>query len=507
MTHLVWLLAFVLASPAAADKDKDKKKAPEKAAPAGVSAEDLVKQADEKAAAGDAAGAKELLEKAAALPTAGGDVSLRLGRLLESTHDLDGAMDAYKAAADKLAGGAKGEALGRLALVQETRGVAEADKNALAAAAADAAGAVPSIALARLRAREGKGDEALALAQKAVAAGGPSVADAQAALGRAQEAKGALSEAEAAYRAAGGADASNLTAAVGLARVLRRSGRAAEALPLLEKVIAAAPGAVDAYKESARVKIAMGRGADALGDASTAAAMAENDPDAARVVQEATVAKALVYVAQNQPDLAIQDLVALRDKNPDLALARVGLGRAYAAKRQPDQAIVELNKAIELDPTSAEAQYQLGYVQLMLKSNAAAAVAPFDKAVAAEPSNLDYRTQLGRALAAAGQADRAVAELTKVTGAPGYGKADAWIYLGQAQVGAKKYKDAIATLEKASTLAPDNMVVERFLAWAYFGLKDSKNFVEHGRKAKALGEKEPTLLGYLTRIEGGEPIK
>jgi len=94
-----------------------------------------------------------------------------------------------------------------------------------------------------------------------------------------------------------------------------------------------------------------------------------------------------------------------------------------------------------------------------------------------------------------------------VTGAPGYGKADAWIYLGQAQVGAKKYKDAIATLEKASTLAPDNMVVERFLAWAYFGLKDSKNFVEHGRKAKALGEKEPTLLGYLTRIEGGEPIK
>ena len=26
-------------------------------------------------------------------------------------------------------------------------------------------------------------------------------------------------------------------------------------------------------------------------------------------------------------------------------------------------------------------------------------------------------------------------------------------------------------------------------------------------KAKALGEKEPTLLGFLTRIEAGEPIK
>ena len=187
--------------------------------------------------------------------------------------------------------------------------------------------------------------------------------------------------------------------------MLRRTGRAAEALPLLEKVIAAAPGAVDAYKESARVKIALNRGGEALGDASTAAALAENDPDAARVVQEATVAKALVYVAQNQPDLAIQDLTALRDKSPDLALARVGLGRAYAAKRQVDQAIVELNKAIELDPTNADAQYQLGYVQLILKGNAAAAVAPFEKAVAAEPGNLDYRMQLGRALIAAGQVD------------------------------------------------------------------------------------------------------
>src|SRR5262249_20153415 len=334
--------------------------------------DDLVKQADAKIAAGDAAGAKELLQQAAALPTATGDVSLRLGRVLESTHELDGAMDAYKAAGDKLTGPAKAEALGRLALVQETRGGAAADKNAGAPAAPGPAGAVRQIALARLRARQGKADEALALAQKAVAAGGASVADAQAAVGRAQEAKGAWADAEAAYRAGGGADASNLTSAVGLARVLRRTGKPAEALPLLEKVIAAAPGAVDAYKESARVKIALGRGQDALGDASTAAALAENDPEATRVVQEATVAKALEYVKQNQPDLAIQDLTALRDKNPDAAIVRVGLGRAYAAGRQVDLAVVELKKAVELDPSSADAQYQLGYVQHMIKRDAAA---------------------------------------------------------------------------------------------------------------------------------------
>jgi tetratricopeptide (TPR) repeat protein len=502
MTHVAWLLAFLLLSPLTADKDKDKKKA-DSAAKAGVSAEDLIRQADEKAAAGDVAGAKELLEKAAALPGASGDASLRLGRLLQAT-ELDGALDAYKAAADKLAVPAKGEALGRLALVQEMRGAPEFAATAEAAAAADKDGPFPMIALARLRAREGKGDEALALAQKAVAAGG---ADGQAALGRAQEARNALPEAEVAYRAALAADAANLPATVGLARVLRRSGRAPEALPLLEKAIASAPGAVEAYKESARVKIAVGRGADAVGDAMTAAALAENDPDAARVAQEATVAKALGYVAQNQPDLAIQDLTALRDKSPDLAIARVGLGRAYAAKRQIDLALVELKKAVELDPASAEAQYQLGYVQYMLKRDPAAAVGPYEKAVAAEPANVEYRTQLGAALAGANQSDRAVEELTKVTATPGYKRADAWIYLGQAQLLAKHYKDAIAALDKAAAAAPDNVQVETFLAWSYFGLKDSKSFVEHGRKAKTLGQKDATLLGYLTRIEGGEAIK
>ena len=100
-----------------------------------------------------------------------------------------------------------------------------------------------------------------------------------------------------------------------------------------------------------------------------------------------------------------------------------------------------------------------------------------------------------------------MAELTKVTSTPGYQKADGWIYLGQAQLGAKRYKDAIGSLDKAAAVAPNNQNIETFLAWSYFGLKDSKNFIDHARKAKALGQKEPTLLGYLTRIEGGEPIK
>src|SRR5258707_3122867 len=118
MTHVACLRALLLASRCAADKDKEKdKKKPEAAAKAAVSAEDLVRQAEEKAAAGDAAGAKELLEKAAAMPSASRDVSLKLRRLLQSTHDLDAAIDAYKSAGEKLTAAGDGEGLGPLPLL------------------------------------------------------------------------------------------------------------------------------------------------------------------------------------------------------------------------------------------------------------------------------------------------------------------------------------------------------------------------------------------------------
>jgi len=503
MKALMAVLVLALAVPAAAQekgKKDEKKPAP---APAASSPEQLMREAEQKAAAGDKDGAAELLRRAVAMPTATAEPSMRLGRLLEGKFEFDAAIDAYKAAGDKLTGPAKGEALGRMAVLQQVRGMPEASATAQAAAAADPQGVWPVIAQARALAREGKGDEAVAMAQQAAAAGG---AAASSALGYAQEAKGDLAAAEASYRAAVNDPEQKAIASIGLARVLRKTGRAAEAEPILRKALEDAPGAVEAYKESARVKIALNRASEAVGDAATAAALAEGDADAQALVQEVGVAQALGYLATNQPDLAIQDLIKLREQH-DSPQVRVGLARAYVAKRQADLAIPELQKAVELDPKNAEAQYQLGFVQHMLKRNPAAAVPAYEKAVAADPANLDYRTQLGAALAAANQSGRAVEELGKVTATPGYTKADAWIYLGQANLVGKKYKDAIAALEKASTLAPSNPQVETFLAWSYFGLKDSKNFLDHGRKAKALGQTDATLLDYLARVEKGEPIK
>ncbi len=502
------LVAALLAAPAfTADKKKDDKKAkdaPAAQAPAAQvpAAQDAVKEAEAKLAAGDADAAIAVLEKAAG---ADGKAGLRLGTLRESRGELLPAEDAYRAAAQRLSGPEKGEALGRLAVVQDSRGIAEAPANAEAAIAADPEGAWPTIAMSYRRTHEGKADEGVALAQKAVAAGGG--AGAKAALGHALDVKGDVAAAEAAYREAIAAEPAALTPVVGLARVLRETGRAAEAEPMLKKAIDVSPGAVEAYKEMARVKVALGRTQEALADANLAAAMAENDPEAPALVMEVKVARALQDVAAGQTDLAISDLGQLRDQNPDSAAVRLGLGRAHIARRDGEGAVAELQKAVELDAKSAEAQYYLGYALHMLKRNPAQAVGPLDKAVAAQPGNATYATALGVALAEAQQFERAIAVLTKATELPGYQDANGHAALGQAYVNLKRYKEAVPVLEKATTLAPKHAQAWATLGWAYFGLKDAANFKVAGGKARALGYKEPTFLTYLQRIEAGEAIK
>jgi tetratricopeptide (TPR) repeat protein len=506
MKRWSWLLAaFLLASPAlAADKKEDKKKDDKKGkeAPAAVVQQDPVAAAEAALAGGDADGAVSILDKAAATD---GRAGLRLGVLRESRGELDLAVDAYKAAAEKLSGAGKGEALGRMAVVQDTRGMADAAANADAAAAADPEGVWPTIALSYRRAHEGKADEAVALAQKAVAAGGG--AGAKTALGHALAAKGDLAGAEAAYREAMAAEPKALGPVIGLAGVLRQTKRAGEAEPMLKKVVEASPGAVEAYKELTRVKIALGRAQDALGDANIAAAMADNDPEAKALVVEVKVARAMQALGEGQAELALQDLTQLRDQSPDSAAVRLGLGRVQMARRDAAQALAELQKAVELDPKNAEAHYQLGVALHTMKQNAAAAVDPLEKAVALAPGELRYRTSLGAALNDAGKLDRAVEELTKVVDSEGYKGWDAPFYLGAAHLKANRFKDATVALERSLSVKPDNAQAEAFLAWAYFGMKDAANFKLHGAKARTLGYKDPQLFDRLTKVEAGQPIK
>ncbi len=315
-----------------------------------------------------------------------------------------------------------------------------------------------------------------------------------------------MAAAEAAYREALAAEPNALMPLVGLATVLRKTDRAAEAEPMLKK--AADAGAVEAHKELARVLVALGRASEALGEANLAAAMSpENDVDAQKLVVEVKVARALLDVGQGQIDLAVEDLTRLVEQNPDSAAARLGLGKAQIARRDAAAALAALQKAVELDPKDAEAQYQLGYVQHVMKRNVAGAIPAFEQAVALEPGNALYRTGLGGALVEAGQLDRAVQELSKVTSTEGYTGSDAWFYLGTAHFNAKRYKESAEALEKSIAIKPDNAQAEGLLAWCYVALKDTENFKKHGANARKLGFKDPDLMTRLQKIEAGETFK
>lgn len=486
---LFLIVTLALVSPATAADKSDKS--------------DVLRQVDQKEAAGDHAGALALLRSAAAAPGAGGELGLRLGRMLEAGNDVDAAIDAYKAAAGNLSAAAKGEALARLALLQEVRVVGDPAATAQEAGAADPEGAWPKVALARARARQKKADEAKTLAEAASTAG----AAATAALAFALEAKPDLAAAEASYKKALAEDAGRMEATIGLARVLRKTGRAAEAEPLLRTLVAAAPVAALAFEESARVKAALGRANEASADALVAATLAEGDNDARRLVNEMAAEKAIADARKGEIDFAIRRLTALHQEDPKSAELMIGLSKIHVLKRDAAAAEADLVDALADAPDSAEAHDQLGYVRHALKQDANAALPEFEKAVALAPDNLEYRAHLGAVLSELQQFTRAETELLKVTADPGYTKADAWVYLGGAYLNAKKYDNAVAALQKALALAPQETMANAYIAWSYFGLKDAENFKKYGAKARSLGYKDPRFLQNLTRVEGGEAIK
>ena len=514
----VGLLVIPAVLSAAEKKDKDKPKGAPSAPVVKLSpGEDAIKKAQEKVAAGQVEQAKRILEAATQAEGMTGEPFLFLAQLLEPTPDWERAVAAYKSAGEKLSGPAKGEALGRLSVLQDLNGISESANNAEAAIAADPEGAWPSIALARQRVRQKRADEALALAQKALAMGSGAASAAQTAIGITQEARGDLAAAEAAYRAALAADPGSLGATLGLARVLRLTNRVAEAAPILKTLQDKAPWLSDVYRENVRVKLALGQFVEALEDATTASYLPGVDAaaeDAAKqLVDEVKIARALDDVRKGRANLAIDDLKQLRDEKPQSLEVRIGLAKAYVENREIDLAVAELNKSIEMAPSSAEAYFQLGLIQHEVKKNAAAALPSYEKAVALDPQNVQYRIRLGNLLAAQGQSARGIAELTKVVEGPGANDAEAWTYLGGAYLAAARYDDVITALTKALSLIPETDATRQhrglvcaYMTWAYLNKKDKENVLKYGHMARDLGYTDATLMQRVDDIAAGKPF-
>jgi len=179
------------------------------------------------------------------------------------------------------------------------------------------------------------------------------------------------------------------------------------------------------------------------------------------------------------------------------------LGRAYQFNRRYDEAVNAFKKAAELNPT-----------------------------------NTQYRTDLGLFMGIAGQYDAGVAELKKVTGTPGYKDAAAWVNLGwiyrnmkppktaesiaaykkaleldpkeeQSALGlgwaysyTKSWDESIAAFKKAIEIEPKLAgEAENGIAWAYFFKKDLASAKDHMEKAAQGGRSDARLKENIDRVE------
>ena len=367
----------------------------------------------------------------------------------------------------------------------------EAPASAEAAAAADPEGAWPRHRPGPPAARgEGKGDEALALAQKAAAGGG---AAASAGLG---------------LRAGGPRRPGR-----GRGRLPRRgwpmpSRRSAASVGAGARAAQDRPrrGSRAAAEGGARRRARRRRGLQGIGARQDRAGPRRRRrwatppppppwprtiPEAKRSCTEATVAKALEYVAAEpgRPRHPGPHQAARREPRPGRRPRRPGHAPMWPS-RQADPAVEGAAQGGRARPGqrggAVPARVRAAHAEARRGRRACP---PTRRRWRPTPATSTTAPQLGRRAGRRPTSSTArSAELTKVTSAPGYKQAEAWLYLGAAHLGAKRYKDAVAALEQGGRRSrPTTSQVETYMAWSYFGLKDAKNFVVHGQEGGGAG--------------------
>lgn len=167
-----------------------------------------------------------------------------------------------------------------------------------------------------------------------------------------------------------------------------------------------------------------------------------------------------------------------------------------------EAALASLKKLTELNPNDSDAWYRYGAAAFSVDT--AAGVAAFEKAVALDGEDPRKREALAKALvrqARETQGDRKKAIYDKAvrvagdlaTAAPTY---DNLLLLGELQLGAASYRDAVVTLKKAAAANAGPWYPHYYLAQAYtlLGDYDNANASAEAALGKATSEKERQMV-------------
>jgi len=199
---------------------------------------------------------------------------------------------------------------------------------------------------------------------------------------------------------------------------------------------------------------------------------------------------------------AEQEFKRAIELNPNNAQARTYYSRYLASIGRADEALAEMDRAQELDPLSLAVSVQRGFV-LEMARRYDELIDGFSRVIAQDPNHYQAHYILGRAYAAKGQLEEAVATLEKATvlsrRAPG-----ALGFLGMAYGLAGRKNEANKVLSELLNLNRRGYVTPVAVANVYIGLGARDQAFEWLEKAY---QERSYYLAYLKVSPAADPLR
>jgi tetratricopeptide (TPR) repeat protein len=288
-------------------------------------------------------------------------------------------------------------------------------------------------------------------------------------------------------------------AQMNLAVAYQQMGLPAKAIPLFAALEASASG--QTHSLSSAVLASYARALAATGSLPQAVARMEAavqaDPQSADLHDDL----GSLYAQERDWPAAQQQFVQAVRLNPELAGAHLHLGLAMQAQGQ-SEGLGELERAAQLAPGSAMVSLELG------KAYAAAgqddrAVAQFQQALDRQPNLTPAMLEMALALQRLNKVPEAIALLQKLILLEPK-NADALANLGMALTQTQQAKDAVPLLQRSIALAPKVAVTHQNLAAAYVQLNQLDDAIRELHAALKLTPDAPQLhydLGLALKLQ------
>ena len=189
----------------------------------------------------------------------------------------------------------------------------------------------------------------------------------------------------------------SLEYAYGLALV--HSGRAAEARPVFDRLLAAHAGWPELH-------VALGQSHAQQGDYAAAVASLEQALELEADVAQARATLGELYLRQGRLDAAEKQLRGELESRPEDHESRYHLATVLDLNRRPDEAVEQLEIVLDSRPDYADARYLLGKI-LLAGGAAEEAAAHLEAAAALAPRDPNIFNQLGQAYQRLGRVELA----------------------------------------------------------------------------------------------------